>query len=101
MIKNNKGQYYAVECENLFQMNEVLQKLNRRKFSDYAKYVSTGNGRFISSEIYNHEIIQFNDWMKLTQQPETITLPIEDYNRLRKLEIKKEIKRLKKELKGL
>lgn len=35
------------------------------------------------------------------QLPESITLPIEDYNRLRKLEIKSEIKRLKRELKGL
>ena len=31
----------------------------------------------------------------------SITIPIEDYNRLRKLEIKQEIKRLKKELKEL
>ena len=31
----------------------------------------------------------------------TITIPIDDYNRLRKLEIKKQIKKLKKELKGL
>ena len=35
------------------------------------------------------------------QQPQSITLPIEDYNRLGKLELKAEIKRLKKELKGL
>ena len=33
--------------------------------------------------------------------PLTITIPIDDYNRLRKLEIKKQIKKLKKELKGL
>lgn len=31
----------------------------------------------------------------------TITIPIDDYNRLRKLEIKQQIKKLKKELKGL
>lgn len=35
------------------------------------------------------------------QQVESITLPIEDYNRLRKLELKAEIKRLKKEYKKL
>lgn len=35
------------------------------------------------------------------KEPIMITLPIEDYNRLRKLEIKQEIKRLKRELKGL
>ena len=35
------------------------------------------------------------------KQPESITLPIDDYNRLRKLEIKQQIKKLKKELKGL
>ena len=31
----------------------------------------------------------------------TITIPIDDYDRLRKLEIKNQIKKLKKELKGL
>lgn len=35
------------------------------------------------------------------KQPQTITLPIDDYNRLRKLEIKQQIKKLKKELKRL
>ena len=34
-------------------------------------------------------------------QPTMISLPIKDYNRLRKLEIKEQIKKLKKELKGL
>ena len=34
-------------------------------------------------------------------EPQSITLPIEDYNRLRKLELKAEIKRLKKEYKSL
>lgn len=32
------------------------------------------------------------------KEPESITLPIDDYNRLRKLEIKQQIKKLKKEL---
>lgn len=35
------------------------------------------------------------------KEPAMVTIPIEDYNRLRKLEIKAEIKKLKRELKGL
>lgn len=51
---------------------------------------------------YEINLQQFKELFKNSmKEPVMITLPIEDYNRLRKLEIKQEIKRLKRELKRL
>ena len=102
MIKNAKGQYYAVECETLEENNRVFDILGTEKVTNYYKYSTTNDG-ICDDELKRNEfdIIKFKDWIKLTEQPIMITIPIEDYNRLRKLEIKEQIRKLKKELKGL
>ena len=103
-IKNDKGQYYAVECKTLEENNKVFEFINKNKISSFWRFATTddlmyNNTGSISS---NYEIINFKDWINLpANKPQIISLPIEDYNRLRKLEIKQEIKKLKKELKGL
>lgn len=93
-------------------MNEVEKKLY-----DYAQSVEwdfdkmtdyLGNGdAFTMDEYYSlkgsysdGKIKHFINKFGITRA-QSITLPIEDYDRLRKLEIKAEIKKLKRELKRL
>ena len=98
MIKNAKGQFYAVECETLEENNRVFEILGTIKVTNYYKYSTTDNGIYDNDLKRNEfDIIKFKDWIKLTEQPTMITMPIEDYNRLRKLEIKEQIRKLKKE----
>ena len=103
MIINAKGQYYAVECETLEENNRVFDILGGRRLSTYLNYATTDDKAYnvTSNFTTNYQIVPFKYWIKLTEQPIMITIPIKDYNRLRKLEIKQEIKKLKKELKGL
>ena len=96
MIKNAKGQYYAVKCETLEENDKVFSLCGYNTISNYYKYATTDDGCVdcIDDIINTHEVINFKDWIK---QPSIITIPIEDYNRLRKLEIKEQIRKLKKE----
>ena len=55
----------------------------------------------VKAFIEKHKPMYSPNKLLMINEPESITLPIGDYNRLRKLEIKKQIKKLKKELKGL
>jgi len=100
MIKNAKGQYYAVECETLEENNKVFSLCGYNTIRNYYRYATTNGGcvNCVDYVINIYEVIKFKDWIK---QPSMITIPIDDYNRLRKLEIKEQIKKLKKELKGL
>lgn len=93
-------------------MNETEKKLYDYAVSvdwDYRKMVTViCNGNWFSLEEHSKlegnfsedKIYIFIEKHK-PQQVESITLPIEYYNILRKLEIKQEIKRLKREMKRL
>lgn len=98
-IKNAKGQYYAVKCETLEESNKVFSLCGYNTIPNYYRYATTDNGCVdcIDEIINTHELIKFKDWVKLGNEPIMITIPIEDYNRLRKLEIKEQIRKLKKE----
>lgn len=104
-IKNEHGQFYAVECKTLEENNKVFEFINTVKIEKFHMYATTNDNIYENTPRLSnrYELITFNDWINLPKDPitEWISLPIEDYNRLRKLEIKQEIKKLKKELKGL
>lgn len=102
-IKNDKGQHYAVECETLEENNVVFKFIKACLINNFRKYITTDdNISNLTDKLNDYEIIKFKDWVQLhPNTTEWISLPIEDYNRLKKLEIKQEIKKLKKELKGL
>ena len=79
MILNGKGQFYAVECETLEENNRVFEILGTRKVTNYYKYSTTDNGIYDNDLKRNEfDIIKFKYWIKLTEQPTMITIPIED-----------------------
>ena len=95
-------------------MNEIEKKLYNYAvsvdwdFDSIYKYVRHCNGMGLTKEEYMN--LQGDDSSSKAdifiakykpKDPVMVTLPIEDYNRLRKLEIKAEIKRLRKEYKLL
>lgn len=96
-----------------FTYKNMSKGLNVYNYLVFDNYWYRTNGSEYKTKITYNEFL--NNFGKMTETEElleivdgsitcdtiTITLPIEDYNRLRKLEIKQEIKRLKKELKGL
>ena len=80
------------------------------KVRDYINYIlREDEQRFLQGSFTCEKTKYFikkhkpKDWREGVEELNflTITIPIDDYNRLRKLEIKKQIKKLKKELKGL
>ena len=112
----------CIKVNNNEELNIVFHYYNKTLpyfYDKRKKYINNEFNIICASEAYNFGkgvVISYNEWLTLVDrnkeekkeiidvfypEVESITLPIEDYNRLRKLEIKNEIKRLKKELKGL
>ena len=84
----------------------IVNHLNNNEWRELnGGYLSTKAKRFIEKhkpKDWREGIEELKEWAGYKEGGDynflTITIPIDDYNRLRKLEIKKQIKKLKKEL---
>lgn len=99
----------SVEWDNKKVRDYILNDLNYNDWRELDGAIPTIKAKYFIQKYkpkdWREGVEELKEWAGYKEGGEynflTITIPIEDYNRLRRLEIKKQIKKLKKELKGL